>query len=93
MIKSFRDKETEKIFRGKFSKRFARDLQKKTLQRMRRLDAADGPEDLRVPTSNRLEALSGDRKGYHSIRVNEQFRLVFRFDGGDVQDVELTDYH
>ncbi|MDT8448341.1 MAG: type II toxin-antitoxin system RelE/ParE family toxin [bacterium] len=93
MIQSFKSKETERLFDGRPVKGFAKELQKKALVRLMWLHRATLVEDLRVPPSNRLEALSGDLKGFHSIRVNRQFRILFRFEGGHAYDVALTDYH
>ena len=93
MIKSFADKTTEQIFDGVAVRRLDSGLQKQALRRLRYLDAAATLEDLRAPPSNRLEALLGDRKGFHSIRVNDQWRLVFRWDGGNAFDVGFVDYH
>lgn len=93
MIKSFADKTTERLFEGLLIKRMDVGLQKQALRRLRYLDAAAALEDLRIPPPNRLEALSGDRKGFYSIRVNDQWRLVFRWDGGNAFDVEFVDYH
>ena len=93
MIQSFKDKETAKIFNGLLSKRFANDIQKKALVRLDWIDRARNLEDLKTPPSNHLEALIGDLKGFYSIRVNQQFRLIFRFEAGQAFDVALTDYH
>lgn len=68
-------------------------MQKVTLRKLRMLDAAEGLDDLRVPPGNRLERLRGDRSGQHSIRINDQWRICFRWHGGDAHDVEIVDYH
>ena len=93
MIESFADKITKQLFEGFAVKRMDAGLQKQTLRRLRYLDAATQLDDLRVPPSNRLEALSGDRKGFYSIRVNDQWRIIFRWEGGKAFNVEFLDYH
>ena len=93
MIRSFRCKETGKIFRRQFSKKFHLDVQHIALRKLVMLDAAETLQDLRVPLSNRLEKLLGGRRGQHSIRVNNQWRICFRWRDGDAYDVEIVDYH
>jgi toxin HigB-1 len=93
MIKSFRDKETEKIFNRYFSKKFPSDIQHQARRKLLMVDAASEIIALRIPPGNRLEALKGDRKGQHSIRINEQWRICFKWKSGDAFDVEITDYH
>lgn len=93
MIKSFRDKETEKIFNRYFSKKFPPTIQRRALIQLRSLHNAAGIEDLRNPPSNHLEKLSADRTGQFSIRINDQWRICFVWDGNDAHDVEITDYH
>ncbi len=93
MIKSFADKITAQVFDGRVVKRIDAGLQKQALRRLRYLDAATQLDDLRVPPSNRLEALSGDRKGFYSIRVNDQWRIIFRWTDGHASDVAFLDYH
>ncbi len=93
MIKSFGDKITAQIFAGLAVKRMDTVLQTMALRRLRYLDAAVMLDDLRIPPSNRLEALLGDRKGSYSIRVNDQWRIVFRWQDGNAFDVEFLDYH
>jgi len=93
MIKSFRDKETEKIFNRQFSGKFQMNIQRVARKKLVILDAAQELSDLRIPPGNRLEALKGDRKGQHSIRINDQWRICFRWRAGDAYDVEITDYH
>ena len=93
MIKSFADKETERIFNREVSRRFSSDIQRKARIKLEVLDAADSLGDLRVPPSNRLEKLTGDRAGQHSIRVNIQWRICFVWQDGDAYDVEMVDYH
>ena len=93
MIRSFRCKETEKIWQGQASRKFPRDIQDRALRKLRQLDAALTMDDLRNPPSNRLEALKGNRKGQWSIRVNDQWRLCFQWTEGEASDVEIVDYH
>jgi proteic killer suppression protein len=75
------------------SKRIAPDIIKRAIRRLEYLDLATGLEDLKVPPSNRLHALKGDRKGQHSISINDQWRICFKFVDGDAYEVEITDYH
>ena len=93
MIKTFADTETEKFFATGKSRRFPPDIHKRAAMRLNQLDAATTPDDLRMPPSNRLEILKGDRKGSCSIRINDQWRLSFNFENGDAYDVEIIDYH
>ena len=93
MIRSFRDRESEKIFRRERSRRLPPGVQRVALRKLLVLDAAESLEDLRVPPGNRLERLTGDRKGEYSIRINDQWRICFVWKGGDVCEVEITDYH
>lgn len=93
MIRSFRDRETKKVFERDRSKRLPGDVQRRAHRKLLVLDAAESIEDLRTPPGNRLERLSGNRVGQYSIRVNAQWRLCFRWDQGDAYDVEITDYH
>ena len=93
MITSFRCKETEKIFNGKFSGTLPQTIQKAAARKLEIIDAARDMEDLKIPSGNRLEALSGDRKGQHSIRINEQWRVCFVWQDGSADDVEIVDYH
>jgi toxin HigB-1 len=93
MIRSFRDRETERLFERGNTKRLDRKLQRAALRKLVVLDAADSLDDLRVPPGNRLEKLVGDREGEHSIRVNDQWRICFRWKNGDAHHVEITDYH
>ena len=92
MIKSFRCKHTEALFRGKPTKRF-RAFQGVAERKLQMLDIARRIGDLRIPPANRLEALKGDRQGQFSIRINDQWRLCFRFEDGNAYDVEIVDYH
>ena len=93
MIKNFRDKETEKIFNRFLSKKLPENIQHLARRKLVILDAATELNTLRVPPGNRLEALKGDRKGQHSIRINDQWRICFKWETGDAYDVEIEDYH
>ncbi len=93
MIRSFADKTTAAIFAGMEVRRLPRDIQQRAAEKLALLDAAHQIEDLRVPPGNRLEKLSGDRMGQWSIRINNQWRICFAFDGGNAYDVEIVDYH
>jgi proteic killer suppression protein len=93
MIKSFACKETEKIWLGKYSRKLPNDIQERALRKLRQLDASISFDDLKLPPSNRLEALSGDRMGQYSIRINQQWRLCFRGENGTAFNVEIVDYH
>ncbi len=93
MIRSFRDKETERLFRRERVKKFSDAVQRMALRKLLLLDAAESLDDLRVPPGNRLEKLASDRKGEYSIRVNQQWRVCFRWRGANAEDVEIVDYH
>lgn len=93
MIRSFADKETERLFNRGRIKKISPVVQRPGLRKLVLLDAAESLDDLRVPPGNRLEKLRGDREGQYSIRVNDQWRVCFRWDAGDAHDVEITDYH
>jgi proteic killer suppression protein len=93
VIRSFGDKETEGIWHGRFSRRLPQDIQKLARRKLRMLDAAIDLRALMAPPSNRLEALKGDRRGQWSIRINDQWRICFRWQDGDANDVEIVDYH
>ena len=92
MIRSFREWETERIFQRLGSRRFSAAVVASALRKLLILDGADSLQDLRVPPGNRLESLQGDRQGQFSIRVNDQWRICFRWSEGDACDVEITDY-
>ena len=92
-ISSFKDKETERIFGTQFSKRFPPDIQRRAVKRLKSLHAARELSDLAALPGNRLEALKGNRKGQHSIRINDQWRLCFVWKDGESHEVEITDYH
>jgi proteic killer suppression protein len=93
MIANFQDRETERIWSGRRSKRLPGDIQEKALVKLRLLNRARKLGDLRVPPGNRLEALRGDRAGQYSIRINDQWRICFRWSEGTPYDVEIVDYH
>ena len=93
MIRSFRDTETERLFQRERGSKLARPLQRAAMRKLLLLDAAESLDDLRVPPGNRLEKLAGDREGQHSIRINDQYRVCFRWEGGEAHDVEIVDYH
>lgn len=93
MIKDFADKETEKIFGRKISRRLPQNIQRKGRMKLEILDAANVLDDLAIPPGNQLEKLSGDRKGQHSIRINKQWRICFYWRDGEAYGVEITDYH
>ncbi|OGH66503.1 MAG: plasmid maintenance system killer protein [Candidatus Magasanikbacteria bacterium RIFCSPHIGHO2_02_FULL_47_14] len=93
MIKSFRDDETEQLFRLEGSRRVPASVQRAALRKLLILDAATDLRDLRVPPGNHLEALRGKRKGQHSVRVNKQWRVCFVWKNSNAFDVEIVDYH
>jgi proteic killer suppression protein len=92
MIGSFRNKDTERILRRERSRRLSSDVQRAAHRKLVMLDAAQTLQDLRVPPGNRLEKLKGEREGQHSIRINDQWRVCFRWEEGNAYDVEITDY-
>ena len=93
MIKSFRDKETEKIFNRQRSRKLPSDIQQIALRKLRMLNRSQSWQDLRIPPSNRLEKLLGNRQGQYSIRINNQWRICFVWQDGDAYNVEIVDYH
>lgn len=93
MIVGFSDKEAEKVWRGTVSRRLPVSIQNVARRKLRMLNAAPRLDDLRIPPANRLEALKHDRKGQHSIRINDQWRICFRWIDGNAADVEIVDYH
>jgi proteic killer suppression protein len=93
VIKTFADKRTKELYEGGRSKRFPPEIWERALRKLEYLDLATSVTDLKVPPSNRLHKLERDRAGRHSISVNDRWRICFRFDDGDVYDVEMTDYH
>ena len=93
MIESFKCKETEKIFFRQFSKKLPTNIQKIAFRKLRMLNRSAKLDDLRIPPANRLEALTGNRKGQHSIRMNQQWRICFKWKDGNASNVEIVDYH
>ena len=93
MIKSFSDKETEKIYHQIFSRKLPHDIQKVALRKLIMMDNAASLEDLKIPPANHLERLAGDRAGQFSIRINQQYRICFKAEGNHFYDVEIVDYH
>ena len=93
MIKTFKNKETRKIFNRLLSRKLPQNIQHLARRKLVILDAATELNTLRVPPGDRLEALKGDRKGQHSIRINDQWRICFKWKTGDAYDVEIADYH
>ena len=93
MIQSFVCADTERLFNRERPKRFSKSIHRVALRKLRMLHRAKTLQDLRVPPGNRLEALRGGRKGQHSIRVNDRFRICFVWESGDAFDVEIVDYH
>ena len=92
MIKSFKDADTETLFRLGRVRRFV-NIERAALRKLKQLDLARRIEDMRAPPANRLEKLSSDRAGQWSVRINDQFRICFRWTAGGAEDVEITDYH
>lgn len=93
MIKNFKDDETQKIYQRQRSRKLPSDIQQVALRKLRMINNSISINDLRVPPANRLEKLSGNRAGQWSIRINDQWRVCFRWEGSDALDVEITDYH
>lgn len=93
VIRGFADRETAKVWHREQSKRFGSELQRAANRKLLMLDAAEVLEDLRIPPGNRLEKLAGDRRGQHSIRINDQWRICFRWTNTGPTNVEITDYH
>ncbi len=93
MIRSFKCKETEKIFFRQVSRKLPRSIQQVALRKLRMINRAVTLQDLRIPPANRLEKLHGNRAGQYSIRVNDQWRICFAWQAGDAYNVEITDYH
>lgn len=93
MIRSFRNRETERLFGRKPSLRWSASIERAALRKLLILDAATNLEDLRTPPGNRLERLSGKRSGQYSIRINDQWRICFDWKSGDASNVEIVDYH
>ena len=93
MIRNFREREAERIFHREFSRKLPQDIQQRAFRKLRMLNRAVSLDDLRIPPSNRLEQLQGDREGQFSIRVNQQWRICFEWRDGDAFAVEIVDYH
>jgi proteic killer suppression protein len=93
MIRSFKCKETERIWSGEKSRQFPGDVQNRALRKLRQLDAAQTLNDLKHPPGNNLEVLKGNRVGQRSIRINDQWRICFVWEEGEVHRVEIVDYH
>ncbi len=93
MVKSFKCRETERIFNGRFSKKLPGDIQRVAVRKLEMLHAATQLNSLKIPPNNRLEKLKGKRSGQHSIRINEQWRICFAWKRGDAYDAEIVDYH
>ena len=93
MIKGFGDKETEKVWNGKFSKKLPNDIQPIARRKLRMINNAQDINDLRIPLGNKLEKLKGDMKDYYSIRINNQWRIIFKWIGSDAYEVQIVDYH
>ena len=93
MIESFKCKETAKIFARLFSRKLPTDIQQVAFRKLRMLNRSAGINDLRIPPANRLEALSGKRKGQHSIRINQQWRICFEWKNNNAFNVEIINYH
>lgn len=93
MIRSFRDKRTETIYQGRRARGLAVEIQQHARRKLRMIDAATVIDDLRIPPSNRLEKLKGDRRGQHSIRINDQWRICFVWNDNSASNVEIVDYH
>ncbi len=93
MIREFRDKETEKVFLGQFSRKLPQNIQRTAERKLIMLDNAQNLNDLRIPPANRLEALASNRNGQHSIRINNQWRICFEWREDGVYAVEIVDYH
>ena len=93
MIKSFKDKDAERLFIREPSRKLSSDIQRIGLRKLRMLNRAKTLDDLRIPPGNRLEALKGYRLGHYSIRINDRWRICFVWEQGDVYEVEIVDYH
>jgi proteic killer suppression protein len=93
VIRSFKDKETQKLFMGRRSRAVSGQAVRRAQIKLVQLDQVESVEELKIPPGNRLHALGGDREGQWAIRINDQYRICFRFESGDAYDVEATDYH
>ena len=93
MIKTFGDKETEKVWNGIYSKKLPSEIQQIARRKLRMINNAQDINDLRVPPGNRLEKLKGDLSDFYSIRINNQWRIIFKWIGSDAYEVQIIDYH
>jgi proteic killer suppression protein len=93
MLKSFKDKDAERLFTREPSRKLSSEIQRIGLRKLRMLNRAKTLDDLRIPPGNRLEALQGDRRGQYSIRINDRWRICFVWEQGDAYEVEIVDYH
>jgi proteic killer suppression protein len=93
MIRSFKGKETELIWRGEKSRKLPAEIQEVARRKLRMLNNSQDVNDLRIPPSNHLEKLSGNLKGFYSIRINRQWRVIFKWENGNAFEVEIFDYH
>lgn len=93
MIRSFADRQTERLFRGRRSRAVPTDIRERALAKLVAINIATNVEELRGPPGNRLEKLRGDREGQWSVRINQQYRVCFFFEGGDAYEVDVTDYY
>ena len=93
MILSFHDRDSEKVFNGEYIRRLPKELHKKALMRLMAINSAKQIEELRIPPSNRLHKLAGDRRNQWSISINDQYRICFMFEDGNATNVEIVDYH
>jgi toxin HigB-1 len=93
VIRTFRNKDTQAIFKGEFVRKVDRQIQQRAREKLKYLDSAADLRDLMMPPSNQLEALKGDRQGQHSIRINKQWRICFTWRDGEAFDVEIADSH
>lgn len=93
MIKSFGDRETEKVWKGEFSSKLPNEIQPIARRKLRMINNGHTIKDMGVPPANRLEKLKGDLKGFHSIRINKQWRIIFRWINNNVEQVKIEDYH
>jgi proteic killer suppression protein len=93
MILNFGSKDTEKVWKGEFAKSLPTEIQETARRKLRMLNSSQSLNDLMVPPSNRLEKLKGDLKEFHSIRINDQWRIIFKWSQGNAESVEIMDYH
>ena len=93
MITSFADKETEKIWEGVKSKVLPTEIQQVARRKLRMINNAENIKDLRIPPANQLKKLKGELKGYHSIRINDHWRIIFNWDNNNAENIEIIDYH